>query len=303
MNSECRLCNLKCGADRITAVGFCGIDDKLYIAHWGLHFGEEPFLTIGGGSGTIFFAGCNLRCRFCQNHQISRWPRRPSVGVVKYSPKSLVDVFFKLKDMGAVNINLVSPTPYVPFIRNAIREAKLAGFDLPFVYNTHGNDSVETIESLADIIDIYLPDMKYGNDEIGLKFSGIDGLYSRVKETIKVMYIQKGPLELNAKGCAMRGVTIRHLVIPGEIENSLNVIDFIESLSRKVSLSLMSQFNPPFHDALYSHLNRRLSRTEYERVVSYARALGFENLLTQDIKSGDNYLPDFGRKNVFIDNS
>ncbi|MCL2025874.1 MAG: radical SAM protein [Leptospirales bacterium] len=303
MNSGCALCNIKCGVDRRASAGFCGVNDKLYIAHWGLHFGEEPFLTIGGGSGTIFLAGCSLRCRFCQNYQISRWPRRPSTGVVEYNLKSFVDIFFKLKRRGAANINLVSPTPYVPFIRDAIKEAKLAGFDLPFVYNTHSNDTVETIESLADVIDIYLPDMKYGNDEIGLKLSGVDGLYSHVKETIKAMYAQKGPLELDADGRAVRGVAVRHLVIPGEVQNSLSVIYFLETLDRRMHLSLMSQFNPPFHDALYSNLNKGLSRAEYQRVVSYAKSLNFENLLTQGIESSDHYVPDFRRRNVFADNS
>jgi len=301
MNSECTLCNLKCGVDRGVQVGFCGIDDRLYIAHWGLHFGEEPFLIAGGGSGTIFFAGCSLRCRFCQNHQISRWPLEAGGGVTGYDAGLLAGIFFKLKNAGAANINFVSPTPYVPFIRSAVEKAKLAGFDLPFVYNSHGNDSPETIESLADVIDIYLPDMKYAGDELGLKFSGVDGLYSLGRETIKAMYAQKGPLELDAKGRAVRGVAVRHLIIPGEIENSLGVIDFLEGLDRKVNLSLMSQFNPPFHDELYSRLNRRLSLAEYKRIVSYAETLGFENLFLQDIRSGGNYLPDFERENVFTD--
>ncbi|MCL1910809.1 MAG: radical SAM protein [Leptospirales bacterium] len=300
-NSECALCNLKCGADRGAAAGFCGIDDKLYIAHWGLHFGEEPFLIKGGGSGTIFFAGCSLRCRFCQNHRISRWPLEQGAGVSEYGVESLVDIFFKLKSAGAANINFVSPTPYVPFIGLAVKEAKLAGFNLPFVYNSHGNDSLETVKSLADIIDIYLPDMKYGSDELGLKFSGVDGLYSYGRETIKAMYEQKGALELNADGRAVCGVAVRHLVIPGEIESSLGVMDFLETIDRKLTVSLMSQFHPPFHDGLYGHLNARLTRDEYGRVVSYAEALGFENLLIQDVKSSDNYLPNFGRKKVFAD--
>ena len=301
MNAKCALCNLKCGVDRGAIVGFCGIDDKLHIAHWGLHFGEEPFLTTGGGSGTIFFAGCSLRCRFCQNHQISRWPAEPGVSVTEYGVEFLVDIFFKLKSLGATNINFVSPTPYVPLIRFAVKEAKLIGFNLPFVYNTHGNDSPETVKNLADVIDIYLPDMKYGSDELGLKFSGVDGLYSRGMETIKAMYAQKGPLELDAEGRAVRGVAVRHLIIPGEIENSLGVIDFLETLDRKLTISLMSQFHPPFHDELYGHLNMRLTRDEYNRIVSYAETLGFENLLTQNIKSSSNYVPDFGQKNVFVD--
>jgi putative pyruvate formate lyase activating enzyme len=299
--SLCSLCNLKCGIDRSSALGFCGIDDGLYIAHYGLHRGEEPFLTLGSGSGTIFFAGCSLRCVFCQNYQISRLTgcRSAPAGLVRsYSIGGLVSVFFELMDMGACNINLVSPTPYVPFIREAVTEAKRKAFPLPFVYNTHGNDSPETIESLADIIDIYLPDMKYGSDEAGLKFSGVDGLYSLGKKTIAAMYAQKGGLEFDANGMARRGVLVRHLVLPGQAENSMSVIDFLETLGRGIHLSLMSQFHP-LADAPAGSINRRLSRAEYKRIADYALALGFENLLLQDMESGADELPDFTKENVF----
>ena len=304
MNSKCALCNIKCNVIRELNTGFCGIDDKLHISHYGLHHGEEPFLSSFGGSGTIFFSGCTLRCRFCQNYQISRLrfdgKKNNFTEKNEYSAKELTNIFFELKKMGARNINFVSPTPYVPFILEAVKEAKLAGFDLPFVYNSHGNDSLETIDRLYGIIDIYLPDMKYGNDETGFNFSGVKNLYSNAKNVIKRMYEQSGRLELDSNGVAIRGVAIRHLVLPGEIENSLSVIDFLESIDRKMYLSLMSQFHPNTSaDLTYPNLGRLLSADEYNRIVSYATALGFENMLVQEMESSSEYLPDFNRRNVF----
>ena len=304
MNSKCALCNIRCNVIRELGAGYCGIDDKLHISHYGLHHGEEPFLSSFGGSGTIFFSGCTLRCRFCQNYQISRLrfdgKNNNSIKKNEYSAKELTNIFFELKKMGARNINFVSPTPYVPFILEAVKEAKMAGFDLPFVYNSHGNDSLETIDSLNGIIDIYLPDMKYGNDETGFNFSGVKDLYSNAKNVIKRMYEQSGRLELDSNGVAIRGVAIRHLVLPGEIDNSLSVIDFLESIDRKMYLSLMSQFHPNASaDLTYPHLGRVLSRDEYNRIVSYATALGFENMLVQEMESSNEYLPDFNRRNVF----
>lgn len=304
MTTKCNFCNIKCGAVRAFETGFCGIDNKLHISHYGLHHGEEPFLSAFGGSGTIFFAGCTLRCRFCQNFQISRLRFGGSpiktTGSKEYTVEELAGIFWKLKKMGARNINLVSPTPYVPFILDAAASVKAAGFDLPFVYNSHGNDSPEVIESLAGIIDVFLPDMKYGNDEIGLRFSGVGGLYSHGSAAVKKMYELAGRLELDSQGMAVRGVALRHLVLPGEIENSLSVIDFLEGIDRKMYLSLMSQFHPIVSfDGMYPHLSRPLKAVEYDRVVVYAETLGFENMLIQEMESSAEYLPDFTRGNVF----
>jgi putative pyruvate formate lyase activating enzyme len=304
MNVKCNLCSFTCGVDRSKQPGHCGIDDKIYIAHHVLHRGEEPFLTGKYGSGTIFFAGCTLRCRFCQNFQISRWRCSDGTNSVEtVSVKRLADIFRELKDMGAANINFVSPTPYASMIREAIILARDNGFNLPFVYNTHGYDTPETVDSLNGLIDIYLPDMKYGNDLTGKKFSGAPGLYTFGKECIKKMYEQAGLLSLDSNGLAYKGIAVRHLVLPGHVENSLQVIDFLESVDRRIHISLMSQYHPcgGNYDMEYPELNRTLHKDEYERVVEYARVLGFKNLLVQDMESHVSYLPDFDREEVFPD--
>jgi putative pyruvate formate lyase activating enzyme len=288
--------------DRSIQTGRCGIDDKVYISHYGLHRGEEPFLTGKNGSGTIFFAGCTLRCRFCQNYQISRWRSADGTNGVETADRDrLIVIFRELESAGAANINLVSPTPYVYTIIEAVVRAKSEGFKLPFVYNTHGYDTAETVDMLNGIIDIYLPDMKYGDDVTGKKFSGAPDLYTAGKVSIRRMYDQAGLLQVNSEGSAFKGFALRHLVIPGHIESSLQVLDFLETVDRRIHISLMSQYHPceGIPDREYPELNRTLRADEYERVVEYARNLGFKNLLIQEMESHISYLPDFGRDDVF----
>ena len=302
MNSKCTLCNLKCGVNRSVNPGRCGIDNNVYISHYGLHMGEEPFLTGEHGSGTVFFSGCTLRCRFCQNYQISRWKTVDGTECIeKVSVDRLVEIFQELEELGASNINFVSPTPYVPQIREAVIKARGTGFSLPFVYNTHGYDSPETIDSLSGLIDIYLPDMKYGDDELGRNFSGVPGLYTLGKECIRKMYKQAGLLEFNDKDLALKGVAVRHLVIPGHVESSLQVFDFLETVDRKIHISLMSQYHPcgVASDTEYPELDRTLMKEEYERVVEYARNLGFKNLMIQEMESHISFLPNFDHDDVF----
>ena len=298
---KCELCWHRCGTDRSRSTGKCGIDNGIHIAHYGLHTGEEPFLTGTEGSGTIFFAGCTLKCAFCQNYQISRWRSgNHATEVLTITAPMLAEIFMELKSMGAANINLVSPTPYVPAIIDAVNIARSAGFDLPFIYNTHGYDTPGTIELLNGIIDIYLPDFKYGIDILGEELSGAPQMFSRCKETMRAIYAQAGNLILDSSGLAVKGTVVRHLVLPGNIENSLNVLDFLERIDRQINLSLMSQFHP-CGGLLSSHpeLNRSLEAKEYERVVQYAESLGFRKLLIQEMESHINYLPDFSREKVF----
>jgi putative pyruvate formate lyase activating enzyme len=302
MNTKCNLCNFKCGVDRSEHTGRCGLDNKIYVSHYGLHRGEEPFFIGNRGSGTIFFSGCTLRCRFCQNYQISRWQISNQLSKVNIvSIDSLIKIFYYLEKIGASNINLVSPTPYADKISEAIKKARLAGFTLPFIYNSHGNDSQETLESLFGLIDIYLPDMKYGDDNLGEKFSGAPSLYTEGKKCIKNMYDQVGVLKSDLKGSAVKGIVVRHLVIPGHVESTLQVLDFIESIDREIHISLMSQYHPfsVNKDPDYPELNRTLKRDEYKRVVDYAVNLGFKNLLIQGLDSHTYHIPDFSRDRVF----
>lgn len=281
------------------SAGFCGIDDGLYIASYGLHFGEEPFLTGSRGSGTVFFAGCSLRCRFCQNFQISRWTCTDRNLYRSVIVEDLAGIFFELKEQGAANINLVSPTPYALQAAEAIVLAKKQGLNLPVVWNSHGNDSPATVDVLKDIVDIWLPDMKYGSDSAGLLYSGVNCLYSKGRETLKKIYDAAGPLVLDDEGMAVRGTAVRHLIIPGNTDNSLDVLDFLETVDRNMYLSLMSQFHPLEAGDEIPELNRKLSQQEYDRVLNYAEVLGFVNLMTQELESSDSCVPDFDRKEVF----
>lgn len=302
INNGCALCCFRCGADRDLLTGRCGIDNKVYVSHYGLHMGEEPFLTGEYGSGTIFFSGCTLRCRFCQNFQISRWKTGHGLnGVEEVSIGRLVEIFHELESAGASNINFVSPTPYAARIREAVTEAKGSGFRLPFVYNTHGYDTPETVDMLDGIIDIYLPDMKYGDDALGEKFSKAPKLYTEGKECIRKMYRQAGLLRVDDNGLAAGGIAVRHLVLPGHGESSLQVLDFLESVDRNMHISVMSQYHPCQGncDGEYPELNRTLLYEEYERVVDYARNLGFKNLMIQELESHRSYLPDFDLDDVF----
>ena len=302
VNNKCNLCNFKCGIDRSEHIGRCGLDNKIYVSHYGLHEGEEPFFVGKRGSGTIFFSGCTLKCRFCQNFQISRWRVSNQLSKVNTaSIDSLINIFYYLESIGASNINLVSPTPYADKIRQAIIKAKDEGFNLPFIYNSHGYDSEETIESLSGLIDIYLPDMKYGDDNLGKKFSDAATLYSEGKECIRNMYDQVGILKIDSHGFALKGVVVRHLVLPGHIENTLQVLDFLETIDRRIHISLMSQYHPFAinKDKDYPELNRTLKMEEYKRVVDYAVNLGFSNLLIQGLDSHTSHIPDFNREGVF----
>ena len=298
---KCELCWFSCGIDRNHTTGRCGIDNGIHVAHYGLHTGEEPFLTGTKGSGAIFFAGCTLRCSFCQNHQISRWKiTNKCTKTLRLTPVELADIFLTLKTSGAANINFVSPTPYVKGIIEAVKIARSRGFELPFVYNTHGYDTPDTIQSLNGIIDIYLPDIKYGIDRLGEEVSGAPEMYKRCKETMKCIYAQAGNLVLDRSGLAVKGTAARHLVLPGNIENSLIVLDFLETIDKRLHISLMSQFHPcGGFNSSHPELNRILTAEEYARVVLYAESLGFRNLLIQEMDSHESYLPDFQREKVF----
>lgn len=303
MSPRCKLCGFECGVDRTKKLGRCGIDDGIYISYSGLHFGEEPFLVGTGGSGTIFFLGCNLCCQFCQNYQISQWETgHPLNGTAKkISLSELVEMFFELKQKGAVNINFVSPTPYVYHIVEAISLARNKGFDLPFVYNTHGYDSVEAIELLNGLIDIYLPDAKYALSEVAEKYSKVKNYPEVNTQAIARMFEQVGQLQVDDNGLATSGVAIRHLVLPENLENSFRVLDQLVRFKKKSVISLMAQYHPRAErlNDISPELRRTLLPAEYQQVVDYALVLGLENCLVQEMGSHEHYLPDFTKENSF----
>jgi putative pyruvate formate lyase activating enzyme len=296
---KCCLCGHSCGVDRTKgAVGFCrarAVDlDHARCSSWTLHFGEEPPLVGQGGSGTVFFTHCNLRCVFCQNYQISQEGLGDDVNV-----GDLAGIFLQLQRDGAENLNWVTPTHYIYPILAALRQAIQEGFRLPIVYNTNGYDSVQLLRLLEGIVDIYLPDLKYMNEANAVKYSSAPGYPEVAKAAIKEMYRQVGRVRMY-RGVARKGLIIRHLVLPNNIADSYDFLLWLRDEGMEdVTLSIMRQYSPRHRAAEFPELNAHISAKEYREVVKSALDLGFTHLLTQGIESRDIYFPDFEQDKPF----
>jgi len=266
------------------------------IAWWGLHFGEESPFIGDRGAGTIFFTGCNLRCVYCQNYQISQQ------GIGKnYSLQELVEIMFKLQEMGALNIDLVTPTIWAEQIKKAIIEAKKNGLHIPILWNSNAYEEVEMLKKLEGLVDIYLPDFKYSDNELAFKYSGIKNYTEKAKEAIKEMLRQVGNLKLTKEGIAEKGVLVRHLILPNNIANSLKVLEYLKEIDGNLYISLMSQYEPIHRAKDFPELNRIITKKELGKVFDYLVELGFENGWVQDIESHAVFLPDFTKENPFKD--
>jgi putative pyruvate formate lyase activating enzyme len=289
------LCPRRCGINRRSGKrGYCGVGEKAVVAHYGPHFGEEPPITGTRGSGTIFFSSCNLRCIYCQNHQISH-----TVEGEELTVGALTDLFFYLGKTGVHNINLVSPTPYIPVIAAAIERARGRGFSLPFVYNTHAYETLEALRMLDGLIDIYLPDFKYWNGPVAEKLSHAADYPESARTSIGEMKRQVGDLKVE-NGIAQRGLLIRHLVLPNNLAGSRQVIDWIWStLGPKIFVSLMSQYYPLHKASEVKLINRRIRGKEYEAIIGLLAERGFENVYVQDLESAHIFVPDFDRAQPF----
>lgn len=264
---ECRLCPNECLVKRNKGErGICNSTRVVKIASCGPHFGEEPPLVGLYGSGTIFFSNCNLACRYCQNYDISHLGFGEEISVLQLS-----QIMLELQNRGCGNINFVSPTHFVPQLVEALSLAIEKGFDLPLVYNTGGYDSVETLKLLEDIIDIYMPDIKYSNNDAAFMYSGITNYWEVVRNAVKQMHNQVGDLKISRRGIAQRGMLIRHLVLPKDTAGSKKIIDFIaEEISCESYVNIMDQYHPA-HEALkFDGLNRHVSRSEYDDIINYA---------------------------------
>ena len=264
---ECRICPNECLAKRTEGeTGDCHSTNEVYISSVGPHFGEEPPLVGTNGSGTIFFTNCNLDCKFCQNYDISH------LGIgEKASTSDLARAMLQLQQIGCHNINLVTPTHFTPQIVDALILAIENGLELPIVYNCGGYESIETLKLLEDIVDIYMPDIKYSIDENALKYSGVQNYSETVKLAVKEMHRQVGDMKLSKRGIAQRGLIVRHLVLPNDMAGSKAVIDFItDEISIDTYLNVMDQYRPAFQANIYPELNRRITPSEYKEVVDYA---------------------------------
>jgi putative pyruvate formate lyase activating enzyme len=273
--------------------------NRVKIAWFGRHFGEEPSLVypenrrgIGDGAyperkrgaGTIFFTGCNLRCVYCQNYQISQQ------GIGKnYSIEELTDIMLKLQNDGAVNIDLVTPTIWHEQIKKAIVKARKGGLKIPIIWNSNGYDGAELIKGMKGLVDIYLPDFKYSDNDLAYKYSGIKNYVEKTEETIREMINQVG----------VESIIVRHLILPNNIENSLSVIKKLKKINKNTCISLMTQYEPVFRAKEFPEINRRITIDEFEKVYNYQLELGLTKGWVQEMGSQKVFLPDFSKDNPF----
>ncbi len=287
--SGCVLCPRECNADRTEHVGFCGAYETPNIARAALHFWEEPPISGTKGSGAVFFSGCNLGCIFCQNNAINHTLVGESADA-----QQLSDIMLSLERHGAHNINLVSPAPFVRVLCDAIPLARSKGLSVPIVYNTNAYEKVETLRLLEGMIEIYLPDLKYMTAAIAQKYSRAADYADYAVPCIDEMARQCGMLETDRQGIAVRGLLIRHLVLPGSVDETRRVIDHVsQNFPHNVAFSLMGQYVPNGED-LPDPLKRKLLKREYERAIDYAIMHDLTNVFIQDLSSADKgYTPEF----------
>ena len=272
---QCNICALKCGIDRHAGeLGTCKTGEHAKVSSYGPHLGEEDPLRGFRGSGTIFFTRCNLRCQYCQNHDISQADTGYEV-----EPEELAAIMLELQNRDCHNINLVSPSHVVPQILAGVLIAAQAGLSIPLVYNTGGYDSLETLKLLDDVIDIYMPDMKYADPEIARHYSKIPDYPLINQIAVREMHCQVGDLQLDARGIATRGLLVRHLILPENLAGTDQIVRFLaEEISPNTYLNLMDQYRPAFHAHQYPELNRGITREEYSQAVRMATEAGLTRL-------------------------
>lgn len=289
-HSQCCLCPRMCRADRSTASGYCKAPDGILASRATLHFWEEPCISGTGGSGAIFFSGCTLRCCFCQNYKISRTPRGKSI-----SSERLAEIFLELQDQGAHNINLVTATHYLPWILPALDMVK-EKLHIPVVYNCGGYERLETIQALSSYVDIWLPDLKYFSSDLSRRYSQAPDYFARASAAVRQMILQTGTPVFDDRGIMQKGVIIRHLVLPGQKEDSLQLIKWMaeELPEKQFYISLLSQYTPYEKNPDFPELNRRITSYEYQKVVEAALEAGLEQGFMQKRTSAkEEYTPSF----------
>lgn len=288
MKMICNICPRKCNIDRSKTVGFCGAGDTVKVARAGLHFYEEPCISGQNGSGTVFFSGCNLKCVYCQNKSVSAGQGK------EITVERLGSIFLELQNKGANNINLVTPDQYALQIKKAVKLAKNKGLKIPIVYNTSGYCSVETLVELSDVIDVFLTDFKYMNEEKAQKYSSAKDYPIVVKNALKQMYLQVGKPQYDENGIMKKGVIVRHLCLPQNSDDSKEIIKYLyQTYGDNIVVSIMNQYTP-MGVCEFSELNRKLSDEEYDDVVDFAVDLGLENAYVQEGETADeSFIPDF----------
>lgn len=286
--SKCNLCPRNCGVNRHETVGVCGAGDKIKLAYYSLHQWEEPVISGTNGSGTVFFSHCNLKCIFCQNKKISTG----GYGKV-ISNERLKEIFLELQKKGAHNINLVTPTPFVPLIADVLQEVNGKELTIPVVYNTSSYENVETIKIMNGLVDIYLADLKYYSNELGLKYSRCNNYFEVASKAIDEMVKQVGTFEI-VNDLMKKGVIVRVLILPGHIEDSKKIIKYLyDKYHDEVIISIMNQYTP-IEKLEYDNLNRKVTDDEYDEVVNYAYDLGVRMAFMQEGETqSESFIPDF----------
>lgn len=288
--SECRICPKNCGVNRNAGqVGKCGEDAHLRIARAALHHWEEPCISGTRGSGTVFFTGCSLQCGFCQNRLISYGQHGKRISIHRLS-----DIFLELAKQGAHNINLVTPTHFIPQIKEALLRAKNMGLCIPIVYNSSGYEEVYSLKQLDGLIDIYLTDIKFFSPEIAFKIAGSKDYFSAAKAALQEMYRQTGKSNLDETGMMKQGVIVRHLMLPGYLFDTRKILHFLcENYANQIYISLMNQYTPP-KKKIDNIPDRMLSKEHYERMIAYLMDYEIELAYVQEDKTSDeSFIPAF----------
>ena len=295
MLNSCNLCPRNCNVNRNNnEIGYCGAPNQMVIAKAYLHMWEEPFISGSVGSGTIFFSYCNLRCIFCQNYDISTLHKGNIVSINR-----LKEICLELQEKGALNINLVTPTHYVPLIVEALKLAKKEGLTIPIIYNTSSYENISTIKLLDGIVDVYLPDLKYYDDNYGIKYSNCNNYFKYASRAIEEMYKQVGKCVFDNNGIIKKGVIVRYLMLPDNIEDSKNIIKYLYNKYKdNIYISIMNQYTP-LRKLEYENLNRKVSDTEYDELINYAYDLGVRNAYIQEGETQkESFIPDFDNEGI-----
>ena len=286
---KCKICPHECGVNRTkNEIGRCKSTDKIKIALYSLHHFEEPCISGEHGSGTVFFSNCNLNCVYCQNYEISQEGKGREISI-----EELADIFLEQQNKHAENINLVTPTSYTLQIIEAIKIAKKNGLTIPIIYNTNGYERIETLKLLEGYIDVYLPDLKYYDNEIGKKYSKIENYFEIATKAILEMYRQVGSPQFNNQGMIQKGIMIRHLVLPNHIENSKKILKWIkENVDENVYVDIMAQYFPTYKAEEIKDLNRKLTKEEYQEIEEYVYQLDIKNGYMQELgEHEEEYVP------------
>ena len=287
----CTLCPRECKVNRNKGeVGLCGMDSKIKVARIAPHYFEEPPISGDKGSGAIFFSGCNLKCIFCQNYNISTNNFGKEISI-----NSLANKMVKLQKDGVHNINLVTPTHFIPQIKDSIKQAKKIGLNIPVVYNTSSYEKVSSLKLLDGLIDIYLPDLKYYDDIFAIRYSKAPNYFNIAIDAIEEMYRQVGPVELDENGIMRKGIIVRHLLLPGHIEDSKKILEYLHLIyGDNIFISIMNQYTPLEQVKNIEELNRCVTEDEYNELIDYAVELGINNAFVQDGETQkESFIPEF----------